>query len=205
MKTGVIVGTSVNSRLPLLKKQALCHMPASDLAVFDLQGQVYSYVEVSMLIGMLLGSGVVDFVVTGCSSGQGMMLACNSVPGVLCGLIKDQLDAELFVSINRGNAVSIPFKDGYGWKGEDNLMEIMGALFSMPMENRIPFQDAQRKLADTQKMKEIRLISQCDLMTFLNRLDDGMITKIMSASQVMDAIVKDGRNDQIVKWVKDHA
>lgn len=83
-------------------------MSASDLAVFDLQGQEYSYVEVSMLIGLLLGSGVVDFVVTGCSSGQGMMLACNSVPGVLCGLIKDQLDAELFVSINRGNAVSIP-------------------------------------------------------------------------------------------------
>lgn len=180
-------------------------MSASDLAVFDLQGQEYSYVEVSMLIGLLLGSGVVDFVVTGCSSGQGMMLACNSVPGVLCGLIKDQLDAELFVSINRGNAVSIPFKDGYGWKGEENLMEIMDALFSLPMENRVPLQDEKRKLADTLKLKEIRSFSQCDLITFLNQLDETVITKIMSASQVIDAVVKDGRNDQIVKWVKEHA
>lgn len=180
-------------------------MPASDLAVYDLQGQVYSYVEVSILIGLLLGSCTVDSIVTGCSCGQGMMLACNSVPGVLCGMLKDQKAAELFVSINRGNAVSIPLKEGYGWNGEDNLMEITGALFSLPIENRIPFQDAQRKLADTQKMKEIRSFSQGDLTVFLNLLDESMITKIISASQVMDAIVKDGRKDQIVKWVKDHA
>ena len=134
-----------------------------------------------------------------------MMLACNSVPGVLCGMIKDQKDAELFVSINRGNAVSIPLKEGYGWNGEDNLMEITGALFSLPIENGIPFQDAQRKLADTQKMKEIRSFSQSGLITFLNRLDEALITKIMSASQVIDAVVNDGRNDQIVKWVQEHA
>ena len=65
-------------------------MPASDLAVYDLQGQVYSYVEVSILIGLLLGSCTVDSIVTGCSCGQEMMLACNSVPGVLCGMIKDR-------------------------------------------------------------------------------------------------------------------
>lgn len=177
-------------------------MPASDLAVYDLQGQIYSCVEVSILIGLLLGSCTVGFIVAGCSCGQGMMLACNSVPGVLCGMINDQKDAELFVSINRGNAVSLPLKEGYGWNGEDNLMEIMGALFSLPIENRIPFQDAQRKLADTQKT---RSFSQCDLTVFLNLLDESMITKIISASQVMAAIVKDGRKDQIVKWVKDHA
>ena len=57
----------------------------------------------------------------------------------------------------------------------------------------------------TQKMKEIRSFSQCDLTVFLNLLDESMITKIISASQVMDAIVKEGRKDQIVKWVKDHA
>ena len=50
----------------------------------------YSYIEISILIGFLLSSGSVDFVVTGCSSGQGMMLACNSMPGVICGYLPDQ-------------------------------------------------------------------------------------------------------------------
>lgn len=67
------------------------------------------------------------------------------------------------------------------------------------------FHDEKRKLADTQKMKKIRSFSQSDLITFLNRLDEALITKIMSASQVIDAVVNDGRNDQIVKWVQEHA
>lgn len=82
------------------------------------------------------------------------------------------------------------------------------------VSNRLPllkkqmfchFHDEKRKLADTQKMKKIRSFSQSDLITFLNRLDEALITKIMSASQVIDAVVNDGRNDQIVKWVQEHA
>lgn len=67
------------------------------------------------------------------------------------------------------------------------------------------FHDEKRKRADTQKMKEIRSFSQSDLITFLNRLDEALITKVMSASQVIDAVVNDGRNGQIVKWVQEHA
>ena len=56
----------------------------------------YSYVDISILIGLLLESESVDFVVTGCSSGQGMMLACNSMPGVLCGYAPTPKDAYLY-------------------------------------------------------------------------------------------------------------
>ncbi len=45
----------------------------------------FSYIEISIEIGILLASKAVDFIVTGCSSGQGMMLACNNMPGVICG------------------------------------------------------------------------------------------------------------------------
>lgn len=205
MKTGIIVGTSVAGTLPVLKKHTIAYLNGSDLTVFDLQEQTYSYVEVSILIGLLLGSGTVDFVVTGCSSGQGMMLACNSIPGVLCGLIKDSTDAKLFTAINRGNSVSVPLKEGYGYSGEENIAEIMEALFHLPMDERMPPQQATRKLTDTKMLKKIRSLGQCDLIAFLNRLDEAMITKIMSARQVIDAVVKDGRNDQIVKWVKEYA
>ena len=34
----------------------------------------YSYIEISIEIGILLASKAVDFVVTGCSSGQGMLM-----------------------------------------------------------------------------------------------------------------------------------
>nr|WP_083478774.1 RpiB/LacA/LacB family sugar-phosphate isomerase [Liquorilactobacillus capillatus] len=38
----------------------------------------YSYVEVAVKITLLFNSNAVDFVITGYTSGQGMMIACNS-------------------------------------------------------------------------------------------------------------------------------
>ena len=39
----------------------------------------YSYVEVAVMVSLLIESQALDFVVTGGSSGQGMILACNSL------------------------------------------------------------------------------------------------------------------------------
>ncbi|MBQ9606587.1 MAG: RpiB/LacA/LacB family sugar-phosphate isomerase, partial [Lachnospiraceae bacterium] len=81
----------------------------------------YSYIDISVLVGALLVSGSVDFVVTGCSSGQGMMLACNSMPGVICGYAPTPMDAYLFAQINDGNAISLPLGEEYTWSGYDNF------------------------------------------------------------------------------------
>ena len=63
-----------------------------------------TYVMNGLLAGILLNSKAVDFVVTGCGTGMGSMLACNAMPGVFCGLVIDPTDAFLFGQINDGNA-----------------------------------------------------------------------------------------------------
>ena len=90
--------------------------------------QKYSYIEVSVLVGLLLSSGSVDFVVTGCSSGQGMMLACNNMPGVLCAYAPTPKDAYLFAQINNGNAISLPLGEDYTFSGAQNLENTVKAL-----------------------------------------------------------------------------
>jgi ribose 5-phosphate isomerase RpiB len=69
----------------------------------------YSYIDVSVLVGILLASEAVDFIVTGCSSGQGMMLACNSMPGVICGYAPTPKDAYLFGRGLNCNLFSLSF------------------------------------------------------------------------------------------------
>nr|MCU0757307.1 RpiB/LacA/LacB family sugar-phosphate isomerase [Xanthomonadales bacterium] len=54
-----------------------------------------TYVMNGLLAGILLNSEAADFVVTGCGTGMGAMLACNAMPGVHCGLIIDPTDAFL--------------------------------------------------------------------------------------------------------------
>ena len=59
-----------------------------------------TYVQVGILAAVLLGSGAADYVITGCGTGEGAMLACNSFPGVICGHVEDALDAYTFAQIN---------------------------------------------------------------------------------------------------------
>ena len=44
-----------------------------------------TYVQNGILAAILLNSGAADFVVTGCGTGEGAMLALNSFPGVKIG------------------------------------------------------------------------------------------------------------------------
>lgn len=74
-----------------------------------------TYVQNGILAAVLLNSKAADYVVTGCGTGEGAMLACNAFPGVLCGHIVDPSDAYMFAQINDGNAIALPFAKGFGW------------------------------------------------------------------------------------------
>ena len=80
-----------------------------------------TYVQNGILAATLLNSGAADFVVTGCGTGEGAMLALNSFPNVICGHVATPLDAYTFAQINDGNAIAIPFALGFGWGGDLNL------------------------------------------------------------------------------------
>jgi hypothetical protein len=71
----------------------------------------------------------VDFVVTGCASGEGACMVSNSYPNVYCGYIKDPVDAYMFGQINDGNAISMPFGKDFGVGGELNLRYVFQAYF----------------------------------------------------------------------------
>ena len=90
-----------------------------------------TYVMNGLLAGILLNSKAADFVVTGCGTGMGSMLACNSMPGVFCGLVIDPTDAFLFGQINDGNALSMPYAKGFGWAAELNLQDCYRKLFEV--------------------------------------------------------------------------
>ena len=68
-----------------------------------------TYVQNGILAAVLLNSGAADFVITGCGTGEGAMLACNAFPKVLCGHIESPLDAYLFSQVNDGNCIALPF------------------------------------------------------------------------------------------------
>ena len=160
----------------------------------------FSYVEISVLAGLLLASEAVDFIVTGCSSGQGMMLACNSFPGVLCGYAPSPMDAYLYVQINNGNAVSLPLGEDYTWAGSENFENTIAKLFSEPFGQGYPKDEAARKIRDTRMLKEIRSRSQRTATDLLDSLDKTFVEHLMSKQDVVQYILHHGKSS-IVQWM----
>ena len=181
MKIAVVQASSQISKNNMLYSYTKKYAKDDDVinfGCFSEDEEKYSYIEISILIGMLIDENIVDFVVTGCSSGQGMMLACNSMPGVLCGYAPTPKDAYLFAQINNGNAISLPLGEQYTYSGEKNLEMTLKALFSEPFGGGYPASETQRKIADSKMVKEIRAKSQRELKDFLSEIDPLLIEKL---------------------------
>ncbi len=203
MKIGVIQASSQASKNSLIYNTVRKYAPDAEVINFgctEEEKERYSYIEISLLAGMLLASGAVDFIVTGCSSGQGMMLACNSFPGVLCGYAPTPVDAYLFAQINNGNAVSLPLGEEYTWTGEANFEATIARLFSEPFGQGYPKGEAARKLRDTELLKSIRRSSQVSAVELLNSLDKSVLKSILRKKNVIEYIKTHG-NEEIREFI----
>ena len=71
-----------------------------------------TYVQNGILAATLLNAGACDYVITGCGTGEGAMLALNSFPGVICGHVATPLDAYTISSTSsRSFSASPPAAD----------------------------------------------------------------------------------------------
>ena len=207
MNIGIIQATSQVEKNQLLFDAVKKYAANDEIINFGCKAnepERFSYVEISVLAGLLLASEAVDFIVTGCSSGQGMMLACNSFPGVLCGYAPSPMDAYLFAQINNGNAVSLPLGEDYTWGGYENFENTIAKLFSEPFGQGYPKDEAARKMKDTRILKEIRRNSQCSAADLLDSLDQSFIEHIMCKQDVVQYILRHGKNS-IVQWMREKA
>ena len=199
MKIGVIQASSQAEKNELIFSAVSRYAPKdSQIVNFGCtadEQEKYSYIEVSVLVGLLLASGSLDFVVTGCSSGQGMMLACNNMPGVLCAYAPTPKDAYLFAQINNGNAISLPLGEDYTFSGAQNLENTVKELFSEPFGQGWPKSEADRKLKDTQLLKSIREKSQVSMTEFFGQLGDSITQKILQKRDVIGHILTYGKKD----------
>lgn len=130
-----------------------------------------TYVQVGILAAVLLNSGAADYVITGCGTGEGAMLACNSFPGVICGHVEDALDAYTFAQINDGNAIALPFAKGFGWGGDLNLEYIFEKLFAEESGQGYPRERAVPEKQNKKILDEVKAVAYRDLNTVLKEMD----------------------------------
>ena len=161
-----------------------------------------TYVMNGLLTGILLNSKAADFVVTGCGTGMGSMLACNAMPGVFCGLVIDPTDAFLFSQINAGNAISMPYAKGFGWAAELNLRDCYRKLFEGEPGAGYPKERAAIMASNRGKLADLKAASCHDMLTVLKAVDQDLLRAAIAGEQFAELFYPNCRDDGIAAYLK---
>lgn len=162
-----------------------------------------TYVQVGLLAAILLNSGAVDFVVTGCGTGEGAMLALNSFPNVLCGHIVDPTDAYLFAQINNGNAISIPFAKGFGWGSELTLESMFRELFKEEFGKGYPRERAIPEQTNKKILDEVKKITHVSMYEILEKIDQEFLYQTINRKQFKEIFFKNATDEKMKEILKE--
>ncbi len=161
-----------------------------------------TYVQVGILGAILLNSGAADYVITGCGTGAGAMLAMNSFPNVICGHVQDPVDAYTFAHVNDGNAVSMPFAKGFGWGAELNLTYVFEKLFGFghgqgyPKERVVPEQ-RNKKILDGVRAVTLRPLTEC-----LDAIDQDLLKGAIAGEKFQELFFANCKDEAIAAYIK---
>lgn len=162
-----------------------------------------TYVQNGLMAAILLNTKAVDFVVTGCGTGVGAMLALNSFPGVVCGLAVDPTDAYLYSQINGGNALSIPYAKGFGWGAELTLKLMFERLFAEEMGGGYPRERVIPEQRNARILNEVKQITHNDLMTILKTIDQDFLKDTISGKYFQEYFFKNCQDDEVAAYLKE--
>ena len=178
-----------------------------------------TYVQCGILAAILLNSGAADYVVTGCGTGEGAMLALNSFPGVICGHVEDPVDAYTFAHVNDGNAVAMPFAKGFGWGGELNLEYCFEKLFGFghgqgyPKERVVPEQ-RNKKILDGVRAATFKPLIEClkrdgvraatfkPLIECLKSIDQELLKGAVAGAKFSELFFASCKDEELAAYIK---
>lgn len=159
-----------------------------------------TYLHLGIQAALLLNSGAVDFVITGCGTGQGALMSLNMYPGVVCGYCIEPTDAYLFLQINNGNALSIPFAKGFGWGAELNLNNIFTRAFGSPKGMGYPDGRKEAQNRNANLLFEVKKQVAKPLLDALNAIDPQLVKECM-IPRFLDCFYAGCKDDELKAFV----
>ena len=161
-----------------------------------------TYVQAGLLSSILLTTGAADYVVTGCGTGEGAMLACNSFPGVLCGHLVDPSDGFMFAQINDGNCVVLPFAKDFGWGAELKLEMIFQQLFGFGHGNGYPKERVVPEQRNKKILDGVKAVTYRPLIDILKDLDPEFVKGTVGGKRFGELFYPRCKDDAVAAFLK---
>jgi len=161
-----------------------------------------TYVQCGLLASILLTSCAADYVVTGCGTGEGAMLACNSFPGVICGHLVDPSDGYMFAQINDGNCVALPFAKDFGWGAELKLEMIFQQLFGFGHGNGYPKERVVPEQRNKKILDGVKAVTYRPLIEILPDLDADLLRGAVAGERFAELFYPNCKDAALASFLK---
>lgn len=161
-----------------------------------------TYIHLGIMASLLLNAKAVDFVVSGCGTGQGALISLNAHPGVVCGYCIDPADAYLFAQINNGNALALPFAKGFGWGAELNVKYIFEKAFSGDTGLGYPPERRESQVTNAGILNQIKSATSRTLLEGLKMIDKDLVKQAIGGERFQACFFEHCQDDELAAFVK---
>ncbi|UZJ43839.1 RpiB/LacA/LacB family sugar-phosphate isomerase [Marinimicrobium sp. C6131] len=161
-----------------------------------------TYIHLGIMAGLLLNSKAVDFVISGCGTGQGALMSLNAHPGVVCGYCIDPSDAYLFAQINNGNALALPFAKGFGWGAELNCRYIFEKAFTGEKGQGYPPERKESQVQNAHILDGVKDAMCKDYLTGLKSLDQELVKTAVTGERFQACFFEHCQDKELEAYVR---
>lgn len=161
-----------------------------------------TYVHLGIIGAILLNSKAVDFVIAGCGTGQGALMALNTFPGVTCGYCIDPTDAYLFAQVNNGNALALPFAKGFGWGAELNIRYIFEKAFDSEKGLGYPAERRESQNANAAILNNMKVAANKPLIESLKTIDQDLLKQAIGGERFQACFFENSQDDELTAFIK---
>ena len=162
-----------------------------------------TYIHLGIMASLLLNSKAVDFVVSGCGTGQGAMMSLNAHPGVFCGYCIEPTDAYLFAQVNNGNALALPFARGFGWGAELNIRTIFEKAFTGVRGQGYPAERRESQVRNAGILTQVKVATAKSYLDGLRALDPELVKTAVSGERFKACFFENSQDEAISAFVNE--
>ncbi|MGC9402949.1 RpiB/LacA/LacB family sugar-phosphate isomerase [Vibrio genomosp. F10 str. 9ZC157] len=174
-----------------------------NLGMTDENDHHLTYIHLGIMASILINSKAVDFVVTGCGTGQGALMSLNLHSGVVCGYCLEPSDAFLFNQINNGNAIALAFAKGFGWAGELNIRYIFEKAFTGERGQGYPLERAEPQQRNAAILNEVKAaVVKDNFIDSLRAIDQDLVKTAVGSARFQQYFFDHCQNQEIADYVQ---
>lgn len=186
--------------------EALGH-EVMNLGMKNVEGEPdLSYMETAFLTALVLNLKSADFVVGGCGTGEGYIMAVHQYPGVFCGLLNDPVDAYLYSQVNAGNCISLSLNKGYGGIGGDlNVRYILEKLFNDTYGEGYPPHRKEIQIQARKKLESLSAAAHKTMEEILDSMDQQVLRKALlfpGVEEMVDQAPEGILKEKVKEWYR---